>query len=74
MLCIDEIHISMVLYKSRYICVLIDWNKDDLIEVLPSRKKEDLKRYFDTIPKEKLALVNYVSMDMIDIAENTILT
>lgn len=65
-LCIDEIHIPMILHKSRYICVLMDWRHNDLIEVLPSRKKEDLKRYFDTIPKEELALVNYVSTDMYD--------
>lgn len=64
---IDEIHIPMILYKSRHICVLIDWKQDNLIEVLPSRKKENLKRYFDKIPKEELAKVKCLSTDMYDI-------
>ena len=28
-LCIDEIHIPMILYKSKYICIFMDWSQND---------------------------------------------
>jgi len=35
---IDEVHMPIVLYKSKYICVMMDIMNNDLIEVLPSCK------------------------------------
>jgi len=63
---IDEIHIPMVLYDSKYICVMMDLERNNLTEVLYSRKKETLSRYFSRIPREEREKVLYFSCDMYD--------
>lgn len=63
-LCIDEIHIPMIAYSSAYVCVMMDFQSSNLIEVLPTRFKVDLLRYFDAIPMEERNNVKYVCIDM----------
>lgn len=63
-LCIDEIHIPMIAYHSTYVCVMMDFISSDLIELLPTRFKLDLKRYFDAIPIVERNSVKYVCIDM----------
>ncbi|MEG0170343.1 MAG: transposase, partial [Anaerorhabdus sp.] len=63
-LCIDEIHIPMIAYSSVYVCVMMDFQTSNLIEILPTRFKVDLLRYFDAIPMEERNVVKYVCIDM----------
>lgn len=63
---IDEIHIPMVLYNSKYICVMMDLTNNNLTEVLYTRKKDYLSYYFSRISKEERDKVLYFSCDMYD--------
>lgn len=63
-LCIDEIHIPMIAYNSSYVCVMMDFQTSNLIELLPTRFKRDLLRYFDSIPAIERDQVKYVCIDM----------
>lgn len=49
---------------SSFICVLLDHDTKNIIDILPSRKKDDLIKYFEKIPKEERENVKYVSFDM----------
>lgn len=62
---IDEIHSKMAKRKdSAYLCVMVDNQRRTLFEILPSRSKNELKRYFDRIPLEERNGVKYVTIDM----------
>lgn len=64
-LCIDEVY--AIKYKQRiYACVLADFNTNQIYDLLPTRKKYDLAKYFSAIPRETRNQVKYVSMDMWD--------
>lgn len=62
---IDEIHSKMAKRSdSAYLCIMVD-NKDrSLFEILPSRSKTELSRYFDKIPIDERNSVKYVTIDM----------
>lgn len=61
---IDELHSpKLATGKSPYIAILVDNAKRDLLDILPSRNKEDLIRYFSAIPKEERLMVKYVTID-----------
>lgn len=45
-LCFDEVYIPSLNISSYYLTVLYDFEKKRLIEVISSRKKADLHRYF----------------------------
>lgn len=48
---IDEIHSKMAKRKnSSYLCVMVDNLNRSLVDILPSRSKAELIRYFDRIP------------------------
>lgn len=62
---IDEIHTKLAHYgNSRYLCILTDNEKRILTEILPSRAKLELSRYFEKIDKKERDRVRYVTMDM----------
>ena len=61
---IDEIHSDMAKYGSKYLCVMVDNKNRCLTEILPSRSKQYLSKYFEGIPKTERDGVLYVTMDM----------
>lgn len=62
---IDEIHSKMAKRKnSSYLCIMVDNEHRCLFEMLPSRSKTELNRYFDKISKEEKATVRFVTIDM----------
>lgn len=64
-ICIDEFYFSRK-SKNKYACILINFRNGLVIDVLPSRKKENLRSYFRTIPLYEREQVKYVSMDLYD--------
>lgn len=64
-LSIDEVY-AFKSNKSKYICVLLDYQKKVPIEILPSRTYDDLRRFFSNIPLEERELVSVFSTDMWD--------
>ena len=62
---IDEIHSRMAGRKdSAYLCVMFDNQRRTLFEILPSRSKNELSRYFDKISEAERNSVKYVTIDM----------
>lgn len=62
---IDEIYSKMAKRRdSAYLCVMVDNINRSLFEILPSRSKAELTRYFDRIPLEERNSVHYVTIDM----------
>lgn len=61
---IDELHSNLAKYKSPYLGVIVDNENRDLLEILPSRSKECLGRYFNRIPREERLNVKYVTIDL----------
>lgn len=62
---IDEIHSRMAKRKdASYLAVLVDNLNRSLIDVLPSRSKSELSRYFERIPLDERKQVRYVTIDM----------
>ena len=62
-LCIDEVY-AFKSEKSRYICVLLDFQSQNIVDVLPSRRKQVLLDYFFNIPLSERKKVKVVSFDM----------
>ncbi len=63
-LAIDELHSKMSASDSAYLCVLIDNEKRYPIDILNSRSKHNLNRYFDKYPKTQRDKVKFISIDM----------
>ena len=61
---IDEIHSDMAKYGSAYLCVLVDNTERRVFDILPSRSKHELKKYFEQFPPEERNKVRYVTIDM----------
>ena len=64
-ICMDEVYAGTS-KKSKYICVLLDYKTKNPIDVLPSRKKVDLEKYFIRIPIEERDSVRVICTDMYD--------
>lgn len=62
-ICIDEVYAGTS-KKSKYICVLLDYKTKNPIDVLPSRKKIELEKYFLKIPMEERDKVRVICTDM----------
>lgn len=60
----DEIYASHKDGKGHYFCVLLDFETKNIVDILPSRRKEDLLRYFSAIPKKEREEVVMTSFDM----------
>ncbi len=62
---IDELHEpSLAKRQSPYIAIIVDNVGRALLEILKSRSKEELGRYFSSIPKEERMIVRYVTIDL----------
>lgn len=64
-ICIDEVFTSKM-NKYKYACVLLDFNKSKIIDIIATRHKNYLIEYFSRIPTAERALVKVFSMDMWD--------
>ena len=62
-LCVDEVY-AMPNDESKYVCVLLDFKTQKVVDILPSRRKSDLINYFSLIPKKERENVKYVSFDL----------
>lgn len=60
---IDEVY-AFKTHDSQYVCVLVDTLNQKIIDVLPSRHKNDLMNYFMLIPREEREKVRFCSFDM----------
>lgn len=74
-LSIDEHYFPTSNYDSLYICVLMNFGTGELIDILPDRKNNYLKKYFSDIKNQtfnmndhtsELNNVKYVSIDLYD--------
>ena len=50
--------------NSKYVCVLVDFETQNIVDVLPSRRKQTLMDYFFNIPLAERKKVKIVSFDM----------
>lgn len=50
--------------ESNYVCVLLDFNQNKVVDILPTRRYEDLKKYFALIPETERKNVRVVSSDL----------
>lgn len=64
-LCLDEVY-SFKSHNSKYVCVLLDFTTNKVIDLLPSRRKDELINYLSLIPREEREKVEIVSFDMWD--------
>lgn len=62
-LCIDEVHIKTY-SKYPYACVLLDFDKNEIVDVLKTRHKSYLRSYFERLSISELDSVKYVVMDL----------
>ena len=49
---------------SRYVCMLLDYDRQIPVDVLPSRRKEYLAGYFRQFPRSEREKVEYIASDM----------
>lgn len=59
-LCIDEVYYR----KGQYACVLLDFETQEIIDILPDRRKDYLDTYFHHIPKSERDRVEILCTDM----------
>ena len=64
-LCMDEIY-SKTSRNNKYCCLLLDFETQNLINVVINRKKYTLLNYFEQIPESERNRVEYVSIDLYD--------
>ena len=62
-LSVDEVFLNID-YKHKYALVLMDFETKQIIDILPSRLKEDTQRYFLDIPISERNNVKYLVCDM----------
>ena len=59
-----EKHIGRAITDHKYLFIMLDWKNNKLYDILPSRDKNTLWKYFSKIPREIRGKVKYVTMDM----------
>jgi len=62
-MCIDEVY-AFKSDHSKYVCVLLDYTSQNIIDLLPDRHKGTLIDYFHHIPKEERLRVKLICIDM----------
>lgn len=62
-LCIDEVY-AFKSKDSKYVCVLLDYINQSVVDLLPSRKKNELSSYLYGIPLKEREQVELVCIDM----------
>jgi Transposase and inactivated derivatives len=71
-LCIDEIFTAKIsAYK--FACVWLDFNTNEIIDILPTRQKNYLRYHFERISKNEREKVKYVVIDMYETYKETAL-
>ena len=63
-LCIDEFHCSNANPLTRYSCFFLDFERNLVIDVIKSRRKDYLANYLTKIPLEERQMVEHVCIDM----------
>ena len=64
-MCIDEFYKGKK-SKQKYAFVMLDFSNSQITDILPTRKKDYLLKYFSSIPKAERQNVKYICMDMYD--------
>ena len=62
---IDEVYLN-ISPRFKYALVIMDWVTGDIIDILPSRRKEITSNYFRSIPKKERDQVLFLICDMYD--------
>lgn len=60
----DEKHIGKAISDHKYLFIILDWVNKKIYDILDSRDKNTLWKYFSSISKEQRDKVLYVTMDM----------
>ena len=60
----DEKHIGKAISDKKYIFIMLDWKTKKIYDILPSRDKHTLYKYFNKIPREAREKVKYITIDM----------
>lgn len=63
-LCFDEKHINNSITKNSYLFVITDFLNNKIYDILHSRHKNTLSKYFSTIPYQIRYKVQYITIDM----------
>ena len=63
-LIIDEFHYATINSLAKYSCLLLDFEKNKVIDVIKTRRKDYLQNYLTKIPLEERLRVKHVSIDM----------
>ena len=63
-LCFDEKFINRTIATNGYAFIIVDFINKKIFDILSSRKKEDLYRYFSKFPKVQREKVKYIIIDM----------
>lgn len=66
-MCLDEVYAFKSKERSddsKYVCVLLDYKNNKIVDLLPTRRKYDLIKYFSKIPVAERKQVKYISIDM----------
>ncbi len=61
---IDEVRSDMAKYGSAYLAVLVDNDTRKPFDILPSRSKHELIKYFERFPEKERDRVRFVTTDM----------
>ena len=64
-LCIDEIKFAEE-YNQKYCCVLYDFDKKEIVDIIRNRQLPYLDEYFSNIPEKERSNVKYFISDMYD--------
>ena len=64
-LCIDEIRFNEE-YNQKYCCVLYDFEKKEIVDIIKNRQMPYLDEYFSAIPEKERRNVKYFISDMYD--------
>lgn len=60
----DEKHIGKAISDHKYLFIILDWKNKKIYDILDSRDKNTLWKYFSSISKEQRDKVLYITMDM----------
>lgn len=63
---LDEKRVNKRMTEKPYLFVIADFQKNNIYDILPSRHKHVISRYFSKIPIEIRRNVKYITMDMWD--------
>lgn len=60
----DEKHIGKAISDHKYLFIMVDWKNKKIYDILKSRDKNTLWKYFSSIPKDERDKVDYITIDM----------